>query len=1074
MENSNDLGENDACMTDEGFEIIRRSKPLSMVAAARAAIVATAVERYSDVGDDGVQEGKLPSGNNDNGKKTSAKGNDKKSYPTNTSGLCPDLDPKPAAAATTTTNTRRQEAMPLLFRDGSTVRIGASDTTANDKWRGKDTGNRPLKSSESVELEYVPTVESADTAETSSLKLMEPVPLPSETKKRNNKTQQKDPRTNKIKSQLKTLIGGGTYSRNEPRISTTTSEQEAVDLSGLLTLCERHAKSCNATRYQGKHDKERLTGQSFETSTSSFEEAIAQDGMAADSNKSSWDSIRQWLKKHTSQADRRTAIIDYRNSHGATPLHIICHHGKPPSDILHVFLQAAPDACSIKDTLHWLPLHYACASNGPSDKVISKLVTIYPEATIAKDLKGRIPIHYALASVLSKQVQQKNDKKPAQEPNLIFIDEEYFEVDTSSEPTVELTPEMIRLLVSNGASTYPDERGMLPCHYACRYLSLAPDALKVLIDANPQALLAVDDMGRPPLHFLMGNADKPNAVMAMALLIEYDREMTDSFINFMDKSGRLPVNFFVMLSQSLRKAKRVARTPKETAQVREREESLKQCLNLYLDAEPDAGAIFLTTVQAMPSWLIDSAITNSYLQNVLNEMITKRFPTAILLIDLYLLILMIAVFWVASSRCISSRDDCGYNQKNLLIILYSGATYYLFRELSQALSMQALGLFQRWSSDTKNWLVVVTFFLVYADTAVMQFGLLEDSVWFQTLVSLTFAMLCLCFISFLKFIMVGLAVFVHGLVFVLKKLWAFLVCLGVIIVAFSLMFVNLFRGTEYCTPSFSETCEAFPFCSFKDASLICIQMLVGQLIGNECFPTRLSIIFFVIYIFSACLLLVNVLIAIVIDSYSLVHNERSTMVFWSSRLDFVGELCSIVALFTPRKQNSNQQRRHSYRRAITFDMRVWDQMLALYENQELNWRSSESITFLMIRILCAVVVMPCWILAGVVTAGILWPQQIREYLLLQKTAIEVLKLEDDHHGFFEISDLKENLKAFKKEARSQMQSHREAIISFCEEADDFQKVSLADLAQVREVMQSMLEIRRSTQKRGRRRRGFQI
>jgi hypothetical protein len=67
-----------------------------------------------------------------------------------------------------------------------------------------------------------------------------------------------------------------------------------------------------------------------------------------------------------------------------------------------------------------------------------------------------------------------------------------------------------------------------------------------------------------------------------------------------------------------------------------------------------------------------------------------------------------------------------------------------------------------------------------------------------------------------------------------------------------------------------------------------------------------------------------------------------------------------------------------------------------------------------------------------------------------------------------------HLKAFKKEARSQMQSHREAIISFCEEADDFQKVSLADLAQVREVMQSMLEIRRSTQKRGRRRRGFQI
>jgi hypothetical protein len=1060
MVGSSDLDENDACMTDEGFEIIRRSKPLAAVEAARAATAAAAVERDSEEGE--------------NGKKTSTKGtNDNKSSPTNSAtSACLDLDRKPPA--TSSVNAVRQEAVPLLFHDGSAVRIGSPDTTTDDKRYGKKAADQPLKSSESVELEYVPILESANTADTSSLKFMEHVSLSSETKIRNNKTRQKEPRTNKIKSQFKTLIGIGKHSREEPIISTTPAEQETIDLSSLLSICERHVKSCGATWYQEKRYKDKLTLQSFETSMSSFEEAMVHDGTAADSNKSLWDGIRQWLKKHTSNADRHTAIVDYRNSHGATPLHIICRYGKPPSDILHMFLQAAPDACSIKDNLHWLPLHYACASKGPSDKVIAKLVSIYPEATISKDLKGKTPIHYALASSLSKQVQQKDDKKTTQEHNLIFIDEEYFEVDTSSEPTVELTPEMIRLLVSNGASTYPDERGMLPCHYACRYLSLAPDALKVLIDANPHALLALDDAGRPPLHFLMENADKPNAVMAMALLIEYDRGMTESFINIMDNSGRLPVHCIVMQSLSLRKAMKVARTPKETAQVREREESLKQCLNLYLDAEPDAGAIFLTTVQAMPSWLIDSAITNSYLQNVLNEMITKRFPTAILLIDLYLLILMIVVFWVASSRCISSRDDCGYNQKNLLVILYSGATYYLFRELSQALSMQALGLFQRWSSDTKNWLVVVTFFLVYADTAVMQFGLLEDSMWFQTLVSLTLAMLCLCFLSFLKFILVGLAVFVHGLVFVLKKLWAFLVCLGVIIVAFSLMFVNLFRGTEYCPPSFNDTCEDFPFCSFMDASLTCIQMLVGQLIPNECFPTRLSIIFFVMYIFGACLLLVNVLIAIVIDSYSLIHNERSTMVFWSSRLDFVGELCAMVALFTPRRPNSNQQRFHGYRRAITADMQVWDQMLALYENQELNWRSSESITFLLIRILCAVVVIPCWILAGVVTAGVLWPQQIREYLLLQKTAIEVLKLEDGHHGFFELSDLKENLRVFKKEARSQMQSHREAIISFCEEADDFQKVSLADLAQVREVMQSMLEIRRSTQKKGRRRRGFQI
>lgn len=506
---------------------------------------------------------------------------------------------------------------------------------------------------------------------------------------------------------------------------------------------------------------------------------------------------------------------------------------------------------------------------------------------------------------------------------------------------------------------------------------------------------------------------------------------------------------------------------------------------MYLDAEPNSGAIFLTGLQTMPSWLIDAAIRNSYLQKILNDMITRRFPTAVLLIDLYVLILMIVVFWVASSRCISDRESCGQDQKHLLSVLYGGATYYLIRELAQALSMQALGLFKRWACDTKNWIVVITFCFVYADTAVMQFGLLTNPARMQALVALTLAMLCVCFISFLKFIMVGLAVFVHGVLFVVGKLWAFLVCLGVIIVAFSLMFVNLFRGSEYCPPYMNEDgflnndplpqCPSFPFCSFKDASLACTQMLVKQLIPNGCFPTHLSLVFFATYIFGVVLLLINVLIAIVIDSYSLIQNERSTTVFWSSRLDFVGELCAMSTLcINTKRLRLGKHLPPGGQKELSADSKAWKQLLSFYEDQELNWRSFDFFAYLTIRILCAVVLIPCWLLIGLVTAGALWPQQIREYLLLQKTAIDELQAEDDFHGFYELADLKENLMTFKKGAKSQMQSNREAVVSFCEEADEFQRLALADLAQVREVMQSMLEIRRSSQKMGRRRKGFHI
>ena len=98
---------------------------------------------------------------------------------------------------------------------------------------------------------------------------------------------------------------------------------------------------------------------------------------------------------------------------------------------------------------------------------------MYPEATKPEDLKGRTPLHYALASAASNQVKLNEETSPKQ-TNLIFIDGDDFDVNKtdSSEVSVDLTPAVIRILVSNGASTYRDENGMLPCHYACRWLQI--------------------------------------------------------------------------------------------------------------------------------------------------------------------------------------------------------------------------------------------------------------------------------------------------------------------------------------------------------------------------------------------------------------------------------------------------------------------------------------------------------------------------------------------------------------------------------------------------------------------------
>ena len=56
---------------------------------------------------------------------------------------------------------------------------------------------------------------------------------------------------------------------------------------------------------------------------------------------------------------------------------------------------------------------------------------------------------------------------------------------------------------------------------------------------------------------------------------------------------------------------------------------------------------------------------------------------------------------------------------------------------------------------------------------------------------------------------------------------------------------------------------------------------------------------YVVFSFLVIILLSNVLIAIVTDSYGVIENERAAMVFWSNRLDFVAEIDQIKNVGIP-------------------------------------------------------------------------------------------------------------------------------------------------------------------------------
>ena len=134
----------------------------------------------------------------------------------------------------------------------------------------------------------------------------------------------------------------------------------------------------------------------------------------------SWHPVREWLSSHDAEEVR--AAAEQRGESGLSALHFACRH-VPPLDVIEVFLSIASNTVQWPDSFGWLPIHYAAAS-GSDSEVIKALAEAYPESKTTVDRRGRTPLHFALGD------------KPA-------------------------SPDIIFLLSSSGAASYPDEIGML-------------------------------------------------------------------------------------------------------------------------------------------------------------------------------------------------------------------------------------------------------------------------------------------------------------------------------------------------------------------------------------------------------------------------------------------------------------------------------------------------------------------------------------------------------------------------------------------------------------------------------------
>ncbi len=258
-------------------------------------------------------------------------------------------------------------------------------------------------------------------------------------------------------------------------------------------------------------------------------------------------------------------------------------------------------------------------------------------------------------------------------------------------------------------------------------------------------------------------------------------------------------------------------------------------------------------------------------------------------------------------------------------------------------------------------------------------------------------------------------------------------------------------------------------------------------------------ILYILYGFFIVILLSNVLIAIVTDSYEIVQNDRAAIVFWSNRLDFVAEMDSIAAVVRKRifgcqndgGRKSTKNRTlpssdtlddRSYGESISQDASFpnattttavvgrasvlsvewfrdhWTSVVSMFEHDV--YASSEDLRpvdfwYEILNKTLAVLVIPPWLILGFVTVGILWPPQVREWLFVQ-TETAASRAQIERRKLEQLQEIQTSTKLLKEELKQEMQHDRDEMFRMKAEVDAVQEEVLADLQQVNALVTTLL------------------
>ena len=196
------------------------------------------------------------------------------------------------------------------------------------------------------------------------------------------------------------------------------------------------------------------------------------------------------------------------------------------------------------------------------------------------------------------------------------------------------------------------------------------------------------------------------------------------------------------------------------------------------------------------------------------------------------------------------------------------------------------------------------------------------------------------------------------------------------------------------------------------------------------------------------------LVAIIVDNYDVIKNERASIVFWTNRLDYVAEIDGTIGI---TRKLCGQKRVQNMVYADDTGAETW----ALLQDIVDAKISKNFFTSLgqYAKKVVATTIMFLWVVAGIPSLGVWWPPRIRE-LLLADTSNTLTRNAILEEMNAQIAELREELDELKASSKIDRKKDRDQLISVREEAESLQKSITDDIVQIRDLMKTLLELSR--------------